>query len=120
MTEVIYVIPETTVYRRVYEELVTIQLQSGDFFYFNPEAEEFFEFFREPRPLSQFCDLRRLPSSEREYLKSFCSILVESGLISTSIAGAREGAVSLPVDYIRPALIRRGEEKLDEVAFLHV
>ncbi len=106
MAELCYQVPESTIYRKVSEELVLIQLDTGKFYYFNPETEAFLDFFKAPRSLS----------TEDPDLHTFVEFLLQNKILkktkpldSTDSDGFPEG---------KPALLREGEKNLDEITFL--
>jgi hypothetical protein len=121
MSDSTFQVPESTLYRKVYDELIAVQIESGEFYYFTPDSETFFEYFRDPRTLEQYFAAARLgpeAETERTQVQNFCGFLVENGLLVTRPEPALLDEVQ--VEYARPQFLRRGEQKLDEVAFLHV
>ena len=114
-----YHTPESTIYRRISDELVVIELQSGRFFYFNPPTEKLLDFFKEARSLPEFVDGAGLTEKEpeKQHLEKFCQFLLEKGILE-NVGSASEFAFVGTVDYGRPELIREGERTLDEITFL--
>ncbi len=113
--------PESTVYRRVSDELVVIQLDTGYFYYFNPETEEFLDFFRKPRPLGDYCKAVQLQdpdSNEGEYLKNFCSFLLENKILRKVDPQEHSPIPLSKMSYRKPQFVRKGEKTLDEITFL--
>lgn len=112
---------QAVVYRKVKDELVVIPLKSGKFYFFNPEAENFLNFFRQPRRLSDFTKATKVeafPEEEQKYLNDFITRLREMDILREY-----ERDYSTPLEetqaYSRPRFIRQGNRTLADLAFLY-
>lgn len=122
MSDTAYVCPsQSVVYRKVKDELVVIPLKSGRFYYFNPEAENFLNFFRQPRRLSDFrkaVKIEVLPEEEQKYLDEFISRLKELEILRESERDLSEPSFETQA-YSRPRFLRQGDRTLADVAFMY-
>jgi hypothetical protein len=111
-----YQTSDSAVYREVGNELVVIQVDTGHFYYFNQTTKQFLDFFRHPAKLDDFITRAGLTDDEElGYLKSFLGTLKDKRILEASPGADEPSAASLAA-YSRPALIREGEKKLDEIA----
>lgn len=111
--------PESTIYRQVSDELVVIQLDTGCFYYFNPETQDFLDFFREPRNLDDFfgaASLSEQGAEERAYLKDFSDFLLKNQVIQS--VSKTKAPFATKISYKKPRFLRKGEKTLDEITFL--
>lgn len=117
MNEERYQTSGSAIYREVGDELVVIQVDTGCFYYFNRTTKQFLDFFRSPSNLDAFVECAGLADgTERGYLENFLGSLKEKRILETppaSLPSENSGAVA---GYARPALLREGEKKLDEIA----
>lgn len=107
-----YIVPSTTVFRKVGEELVVVQLETSRFYFFSPETEKFLEDFRAPRDLDSYCAATK---ADPAYLKEFCRELAERKLISETEVPAEP--VTQEGGYLAPLFLREAEWTLDQLSF---
>ncbi|MEZ4751551.1 MAG: hypothetical protein R3B54_13310 [Bdellovibrionota bacterium] len=108
------IIPNSTVYRNVSDELVVIQLETGRFYYFTSDTKEFLDYFQQPRSLD-FLDGGD-DQEDPQYLKEFCKFLLEKKILEKSEAADESPALNGRL--AKPTFLREGEKTLDEITFL--
>ncbi|MCB0405688.1 MAG: hypothetical protein KDD51_12975 [Bdellovibrionales bacterium] len=108
------IIPNSTVYRNVSDELVVIQLETGRFYYFTADTKEFLDYFQQPRSLESLGDGEE--QEDPQYLKNFCKFLLEKKILEVSDAG--DSGPALHGRLAKPTFLREGEKTLDEITFL--
>lgn len=108
------IIPNSTVYRNVSDELVVIQLETGRFYYFTADTKEFLDYFQQPRSLESLGESDE--QADSQYLKDFCKFLLEKKILEKS--GASDENPGLNGRLAKPTFLREGEKTLDEITFL--
>lgn len=107
--------PESTVFRKVAEELIVLQLDTAHFYYFNPETKEWLDYLRQPRSLQQIEDLGKAHGLDHSELGRFCKELLTKGILRESSEAA------VPGDGITrsqmPRLLRDPGKTLDQLSF---
>ena len=113
-----YKTPETTIYRQIGDELVVVQLDTADYYYFTPETKTVLEFFKSPQSLSTFCDKAGIKekSDERNELKSFCQLLLQKQILKETKEISPESPKE-KIHYRRAGFLREGDKKLDQISF---
>jgi hypothetical protein len=111
-----YFTPESTIYRRVENELVVVQLDTGRYFYFSPETEQFLNFFRSPHSLEQFCEGTEAAFSDIDELKQFCRFLTQKEILQVASKPASEPEIPAH-SFLKPSLLREGEKTIDQISF---
>ena len=104
-----YVVPQSTVFRKVGEELVVVQLETSRFYFFNSATEPFLEAFREPRSVESFS------KTDSAYLKEFCKVLVEKQLMREAVSEINDSVEA--ATYEKPELLREADWTLDQLTF---
>lgn len=116
-------VADSVVYRRAGDELVVIETARGAFYHFSLSTEGFLEFFETPAPLAAYVTGAGLDATEAEPLALLVEELVAYGILERVMSDDVETlARPLPAGtYRRPALLRMGERRLDEIthAFLY-
>jgi hypothetical protein len=106
--------PETTVYRKVGNELVVIQLDTAHFYYFSPETENVLEYFKSPATLDQL--IGEAGANEKEHLLEFCHLLLEKQILKETKPD-KKAAPKMSSPYKRPVYLREGEKTLEQISF---
>lgn len=93
----------STIFKRIEDELVVVQLQTGEVFYFNSDSEPVFEALKEPKTLRE------------DPLRAFGEFLKENQIAQEVQASPSDFQLD---EGKQPEFLRRGEKKLDELTFL--
>lgn len=112
---------QSVICRKVNEELMVIPLRSGKVYYFSPEVEEFLNFFRSPRRLSEFqraIRVESLPEEEIQYLNQFVKKLLSLDIFRVETQPQREEPLPESQTYSRPRFLREGDFSEAEFHFL--
>jgi len=114
MGEASYHIPPGTHYRRVLDELVTFQIDTGCFYYFSAETEAVFDYFRKPRTIPSLLSEidRSAGEDEVQYVRQFIQFLKKNQLLK-EVTAAPERPTQW--HYVRPRFHRRGDVRLDVI-----
>ncbi len=112
----------SVIYRPIANELVVVDTETGKFFHFSLSTQAMLDFFREPHSAGSFLEASDLEEKDREiaYLNDLCGRLTEYRILQrVSPAETPEKNTRPNSPYVRPELLKEGDLKLDDVAFLY-
>lgn len=108
----------SAVYRMISSELVVIQMDTGFFYHFSHASKQFLDFFKEAASVPLFCNAVGVTETEEvDYLIKFCRLLSDAKILESAEKTDRTFIKPKGI-YERPEFLRKGEKKLDEIAFL--
>ena len=123
------IVPSTTVYREVSDELVVIEIESGLVYYFSLSTRYILDYFQKPSTLEALIEnaakKKGYSREEERHLTDFISFLKEKALLvdcadkSQAAPAPEEGTVELSGDeYVRPRFLSLADKTLDEITLL--
>jgi len=115
-----YKVKEAVVYRRLDDELVVVQSDTGAIHFFSPDTESVFDAFSEPLSVEEFIRTYKVPQAkeEAEFLTSFVETLVNQEILEVApseATGAKQKSPALAPPYTRPAYLRTSRKNLDQI-----
>lgn len=112
--------PESIVFREVRNELVVIQLDTGQILYFSKGTQDLLNFFKQPKKLEAYLAATETAEtpSEVAHLKNLTQFLVDNRLLEETAVGNSFDPAAPKLSYSRPEFLRLDEKTLDQIAFL--
>ena len=113
--------PEAVVYRKVMNELVVIQLHTGQMFHFSEGTQDLLNHFKKPKTLDSYLTATEIGGmpAEVEHVKALTSFLLHHQLLEETSVRSVEDIMTPHFPYSRPQFLRLDAKTLDEVVFLY-